>query len=113
MEWLKRPQATLGQLVWGGSMAKRWPLTGQTIFLKNFDLAVGGGRSTPMAMGWHRPPPFDRSVVAEATPMALGGGSATFNSQINFFKKKLFGLWGWLDHPKGHLKKNKNYFFKY
>jgi hypothetical protein len=46
-------------------------------------------------------------------PMAIGGGSATSNGQINFFfkkKKNSLADWGWSGHPNGHLKNNQKIF---
>jgi hypothetical protein len=106
---------------WPNSVPWGWPdhapPTDQTIFLKKFDLAVAGGRSTPKGHG-----------VASATSIrpVWGGfghlhgfwGWIGHSQQLNqFFQKNLFGPWGWSNHPKGHLNnKNiflniKNYFF--
>jgi hypothetical protein len=81
-------------------VAKQWPLgvvrppqTGQTIFKKRKLIwPLGVADPPPRAMGWHHPPPSDRFRLAEATPMALGGGRSTTPRAISKTtqKKNLF-----------------------
>jgi hypothetical protein len=42
--------------------------------ISNFFLALGGGQTTPRAVGWLRPPQIGQSGVAKATPWLTCGG---------------------------------------
>jgi hypothetical protein len=51
------------------------------IFGQRADWLIWGGRTTLMFFG--------------------GGPAIPKRPKINIYKKKKFGFWGWLDHPKG------------
>jgi hypothetical protein len=101
----------LAGLGWGSHpTAKRWPLgvlwpppTGQRIFLKKFDLAVGGGRSTPMGHGGGFGHPRTAGWGCPTPPHGLWGwiGHPQRPNQI-FLKKILWPVGGGRSTPKGH-----------
>jgi hypothetical protein len=75
--------------------------------LKKFDLAIGGGQSTPKAHGVASASPIRPVWGYRSHPMALGGALATPNGQINFFKKICLAGWGWSNHPRAISKTTK------